>query len=109
MPRGILLYIFNVEVLASYSDPSSSGKTSDLTPKWEIELAEIIKNKGKFKNTIKSRKVKKIQVIIQNKEQVYLSLGEHNDLQKRIIDDMLPSFCYEDTEVLYLGDTNNHC
>ena len=75
------------------------------TSEWEIKLAKIIDEKGKFENTVKSRKVKKVQVIIPNKDDVYLSLGEHNELQKRIIDDMLPSFCYQDTKVLYLGDT----
>jgi len=85
-------------ISVEYSNVVRSYKT----PKWEIKLAKIIDDKGKFENTIKSRKVKKVQVIIPNKDDVYLSLGDHNELQKRIIDDMLPFFCYADTKVLYL-------
>ena len=74
------------------------------TDAWEKALEKIIKKKGKFSDRIDSRKVKKIEIIIPNKAQVYLSLGEHNELQKKIIEDMMPIFC-SGSEILYLGDT----
>ena len=48
---------------------------------------------------------KRMAVEIPDREHVYLSLGDHNILQKRIIEDMMPVFCPRDTGILYLGDS----
>ena len=72
---------------------------------WEQKLTEIIKKRGKLPDAAMPRNVEKIPIDIPGRERVYLSLGDHNDLHKRIIDDMLPIFCPDDTAILYLGDS----
>ena len=76
------------------------------TKEWENSLAKIVKERGKFSEKISSRELKKIVVNIPNRDQVFLSLGTHNVLQKAIVEELItrPKFC-PDTEILYLGDT----
>ena len=74
------------------------------TPQYTQELKKIIKKKGKFTDRIDMRTVNKVSIKIPNKKQVYLSLGKHNELQRKIIEDMIPIFCH-DSVILYLGDT----
>jgi len=76
------------------------------TSEWKKELMIILKKRGTFVQKLSRQKSKKVPINLPNKEQVLLSLGIHNDLQKAIIEEMLtrPEFC-PDPEILYLGDT----
>lgn len=69
------------------------------TPEWDAALSNVVKTARPVVRP------EKIPVKIPNREAVYLSLGDHNTLQKRIIEDMIPAFCPHDTEILYLGDS----
>ena len=68
---------------------------------WDAKLADV-KTRSKM---VLERGTRRISVSIPNKENVYLSLGDHNDLQKKIVSEMLPVFCPSDVEILYLGDS----
>lgn len=74
-------------------------------PGWEQKLADIIKERGKTPSAAMPRDVERIPIDIPGRERVYLSLGDHSDLHKRAIDDLLPAFCPDDTKILYLGDS----
>ena len=74
------------------------------TDSWKKALVNIVREKGRFSDRIDPRKVKKVEIDIPDRDHVYLSLGEHNILQKKIIEDMMPVFC-SGSEILYLGDT----
>lgn len=52
------------------------------------------------------RKINKVTVKTPNGETLVFSPGEHNILQKAIIEDLLPRYGYG-SEVLYVGDTSN--
>ena len=54
----------------------------------------------------KTRELQKIPVTLPNGKSLDLSFGEHNTLQKAIIEVFLPLFGFG-AEVLYVGDTNN--
>jgi BsuBI/PstI restriction endonuclease domain/BsuBI/PstI restriction endonuclease HTH domain len=60
-------------------------------------LAEILERK---------RNIEKIPVSFPSGKAIELSLGQHNVLQKAIVEEFLPRFG-EDCSVLYLGDTSN--
>lgn len=62
-----------------------------------LSLAEILERK---------RNIEKIPVKLPNEIYIELSLGEHNVLQKQIIEQFLPRFG-SDCVVLYIGDTSN--
>lgn len=72
---------------------------------WE----EIVKEKLKDVKSIgerlaATRDIKKIPVQLPNGVKLEFSSGEHNDLQKAIINEFLPRYGYG-AEVLYIGDT----
>ncbi|MDR1581974.1 MAG: hypothetical protein LBS55_01740 [Prevotellaceae bacterium] len=54
----------------------------------------------------RKRNLDKIPVKLPSNKPLELSLGEHNVLQKAIIEEFLPRFD-SDCEVLYIGDTSN--
>jgi len=62
-----------------------------------ITLTEILSRK---------RNLELIPVMLPNHKAIVLSLGEHNDLQKAIVEEFLPRYGQGCT-VLYIGDTNN--
>lgn len=62
-----------------------------------LPLAEILERK---------RNIEKIPVKLPNEIYIELSMGEHNVLQKQIIEQFLPRFG-SDCVVLYIGDTSN--
>ena len=74
------------------------------TPDWNIKLKEFKINYEELKNRLeKSRELNSIPVKIGNKS-LKFSPGEHNELQKAIIEEFLPKFG-NGCEVLYVGDT----
>lgn len=54
----------------------------------------------------REREVKKVSVTLPSGGKLTFSAGEHNDLQKAIIEEFLPRYGYG-TEVLYVGDTSD--
>ena len=54
----------------------------------------------------RKRNIEQIPVTLPGGKPLQLSLGEHNVLQKQIIEQFLPRFG-SDCEVLYIGDTSN--
>ena len=75
------------------------------TEEWEQKLADFCKERQKLTDTFDSkRSLEKIPIILPDGQQLELSLGQHNTLQKAVIQEFLPRFgggC----EVLYIGDT----
>lgn len=77
------------------------------TPQWEEEL-------GKYKEQVKllneelerKRDLEKIPVKLPSGIDIQLSVGEHNVLQKHIVEEFLPRFGMG-AEVLYIGDTSD--
>ena len=77
------------------------------TKLWNKALNNFIENKPKLSEVLsRKRNLKKIPVKLPNGKPLKLSLGEHNILQKAIIEEFLPRFG-SDCEVLYIGDTAN--
>lgn len=80
-----------------------SYKTTD----WEKSLEAFNKNRLLLSEVLaRKRNLDKIPVRLPSGKPLALSLGEHNVLQKAIIEEFLPRFG-SDCEVLYIGDTSN--
>ena len=103
------------------SSPNSA--TNDSTRGYSINptYAELIRNFGKkdWEKSVKDklkyieplsqklkreRQISKVEVTLPSGGQLTFSAGEHNDLQKAIIEEFLPRYGFE-AEVLYVGDT----
>lgn len=54
----------------------------------------------------REREIAKVNVTLPSGGELTFSLGEHNDLQKAIIEDFLPRYGHG-AEVLYVGDTSD--
>lgn len=77
------------------------------TVAWNKKLKDFNKNKPSLTEILaRKRNLEQIPVILPNGKPLRLSLGEHNVLQKEIIEQFLPRFG-SDCQVLYIGDTSN--
>lgn len=77
------------------------------TKNWNSSLKSFNKSRPSLSEILeRKRNLEKIPVSLPSGVMLELSLGEHNDLQKAIIESFLPRFG-SDCEVLYLGDTSN--
>ena len=77
------------------------------TAAWSMSLKAFNKNRPSLAVILsRHRNLTKIPVKLPNGKPLELSLGEHNVLQKAIIEEFLPRFG-ADCEVFYLGDTSN--
>ena len=77
------------------------------TDQWNKSLKAFTKNKLNLSDILaRKRNLDRIPVKLPNGKPIELSLGEHNILQKQIIEQFLPRFG-SDCEVLYIGDTSN--
>ncbi len=77
------------------------------TAAWEAQLAAFLSGRIALADALaRHRDLAKLPVTLPGRQQVGLSLGQHNVLQKRIIEEFLPRFG-KGCEVLYLGDTAN--
>ncbi len=77
------------------------------TEYWNKSLEKFTKNKPNLSEILaRKRNLDKIPVKLPNGKPIELSLGEHNVLQKEIIEQFLPRFG-NDCEVFYIGDTSN--
>lgn len=115
------LKLLTIAEVVLQSSPNSA--TNDSTRGYSINptYAELIRNFGKkdweksVKDTLKNieplsqklkrdRQISKVEVTLPSGGQLTFSAGEHNDLQKAIIEDFLPRYGFG-AEILYIGDT----
>ena len=72
---------------------------------WEQSVKDKLKNIEPLSQKLKrERQISKVEVVLPSGGQLTFSAGEHNDLQKAIIEDFLPRYGFG-AEVLYVGDT----
>ncbi len=77
------------------------------TNEWLAKLNEYLQNKETLHTVLaRTRELAKISVNLPSAITIELSEGEHNELQKRIIEEFLPRFAH-DSQLLYIGDTAN--
>jgi len=75
------------------------------TKGWEKTVSEKLLNIEPLSQKLKrDREIQKVDVILPSGGKLSFSAGEHNDLQKVIIEEFLPRYGYG-AEVLYVGDT----
>jgi BsuBI/PstI restriction endonuclease len=87
----------------TYADLIRNYGTKD----WEKTVSEKLKNIKPLSQKLKrARAIQKVDVALPSGIKLSFSAGEHNDLQKAIIEEFLPRYGYE-AEVLYVGDTTN--
>ena len=76
------------------------------TKKWQSQLKAFIAEKGTLVDRYKQqRDLVRVPVLV-NGQEFNFSAGEHNTLQKAIIEEFAPRFA-SGAEVLYVGDTEN--
>jgi type II restriction enzyme len=94
--RGYVLNPLFVELVSHY------GKKD-----WGEALSKYqIENNSLKEELARKRNLEKIPVKLPNGVMLSLSAGEHNDLQKAIIEQFLPLFGFG-AEVLYIGDSSD--
>lgn len=72
---------------------------------WKKMVSEKLKNFEPLNKRLKrEREITKVSVTLPSGGKLTFSAGEHNDLQKAIIEDFLPRFGHA-AEVMYVGDT----
>lgn len=77
------------------------------TDKWDEQLIKFKLECEELKTALeRKRELEKIPVILPDGTRIDLSYGEHNQLQKSIVEQFLPRFGFG-AEVLYIGDTTN--
>lgn len=75
------------------------------TPAWQATLEAFKQKNEELKEQLaRKRELERIPVTLPSGVEVRLSAGEHNELQRDIIQQFLPRFGFG-AEVLYLGDT----
>lgn len=84
-----------------YAELIKQFGSKDWTEKVASKLQSIEPLSQKLK---RERELQKVSVTLPSGGKLEFSAGEHNDLQKAIIEDFLPRYGY-DAEVLYVGDT----
>ncbi len=74
---------------------------------WDIKLKLFVKNRKPLVEILeRKRNIEKIPVKLPGDKMIELSKGEHNQLQREIIEEFLPRYG-NGCEVLYIGDTAN--
>lgn len=88
--------------------PSFASLLKDFgTDNWEKHLETFKKETKALKEELeRKRALEKIPVILPDGVELQLSAGEHNVLQKAIIEEFLPLFGMG-AEILYIGDTSD--
>ncbi|WP_304238084.1 BsuBI/PstI family type II restriction endonuclease [Jiulongibacter sediminis] len=77
------------------------------TKNWAKMVSEKLRNIEPLSKKLKrEREIAKVNVTLPSGGELTFSAGEHNDLQKAIIEDFLPRYGYG-AEVLYVGDTSD--
>lgn len=94
--RGYAINPFFADIIRRYGEE-----------KWDDYVQEKLKNIELLNKKLKrERDLQKFEVKLPQGLNILLSLGEHNELQKSIIEELLPRYGF-DSEVLYIGDTSN--
>ena len=94
--RGYALTVEFAELLHSFG-----------TTEWENSLALFKQKNEELKEILqRKRELEKIPVTLPDGVKIRLSAGEHNQLQKDIVEKFLPRFGFG-AEVLYIGDTTD--
>ena len=76
------------------------------TLEWDAKLTEFVSNRVNLAQELQRLRLEhRIPITIGN-EQLLFGPGEHNSLQKAIVEDFLPCFG-QGAQVLYLGDTED--
>ncbi|RHX83558.1 BsuBI/PstI family type II restriction endonuclease [Leptospira stimsonii] len=74
---------------------------------WKKHIEKFINKHGDYAARVERAKdLPVVPVMFPNGKQLELSVGEHNEIQKLIIENFLPRFLKKPV-VLYVGDTNN--
>jgi type II restriction enzyme len=74
---------------------------------WKKMVSDKLKNIEPLSKKLKrEREIAKVNVTLPSGDELTFSAGEHNDLQKAIIEDFLPRYGHG-AEVLYVGDTSD--
>ncbi len=74
---------------------------------WEDDVKKELENVISLSQKLKrERSLEKVKVKLPSGKKLKFSKGEHNDLQKSIIEEFLPRYGYG-AEVLYVGDTSD--
>ncbi len=74
---------------------------------WEKSVSEQLKDIEPLNQKLKrQREIKKVDAVLPSGGKLSFSAGEHNELQKAIIEEFLPRYGYG-AEVLYVGDTSD--
>ena len=77
------------------------------TKKWKGQLATFCKKKARLEDILdRKRNISIIPVVLPGGRRLDLSLGQHNVLQKSVVQEFLTRFG-DGCEVLYIGDTAN--
>jgi len=72
---------------------------------YKIKLSDYLSKNNSLKERMnRDREMLLVPVTLSTGESILFSAGEHNQLQKSIIEDFLPRFGYS-AEILYVGDT----
>jgi len=71
---------------------------------WEDTVDTFMEGRSTLGEALfESRSLEKVPIILPSKEEILLTLGEHNELQKHVIEEFLPRFG-RGSEVYYVGD-----
>jgi type II restriction enzyme len=77
------------------------------TTEWNETLQKYIEGKVSLKDQLaRKRNIEKVSILLPNRTELELSAGQHNLLQKLIIEEFLPRYG-QNCQVLYIGDTAN--
>ncbi len=72
---------------------------------WDEDIDELLAETGSLRDRLSPmREIKTVAVSLPDGQTLEFSPGEHNDLQKAIIEEFLPRYGFE-CQVLYVGDT----
>lgn len=74
------------------------------TPSWETDLPEFMAGKTTLVEQLQSRRALELLPVNIGGREVVFSPGEHNQIQKAVIEEFLPRFG-QNAQVLYVGDT----
>lgn len=76
-------------------------------PVWDEELRRfLLKNEKLQECMARKRELERIPVILPSGKKLMFSVGEHNELQRQVIESFLTRFGFG-AQVLYVGDTSN--
>ncbi|OQY54589.1 MAG: restriction endonuclease [Candidatus Parabeggiatoa sp. nov. 2] len=77
------------------------------TNHWKSQLQKYVANHDSLKTRLaRTRNIEKVPVTLPNGRLLELSAGQHNILQKQIVEEFLPRFG-KGCQILYIGDTSN--